>query len=192
MPDAVSSLEPTREEVHFRRIDMHGYRRSDGLFEVEGRVIDRKPCAFTPVSGGAIVPAGQPLHDMGVRIVFDEQMVVRDVQTFTNAAPYAICPEGGRALQGLKGLRITPGWSRTVRDLLAGPNSCRHLLDLLSPMATTAFQALSELRRNQPEPLDADGRPRKIDSCYAYAAERELVLRRWPRYHRPKPNPSSN
>lgn len=30
----------TREELHFRRIDMRGYRRSDDLYEVEGRVTD--------------------------------------------------------------------------------------------------------------------------------------------------------
>ena len=39
--------DPTREELHFRRIDMRGYRRSDGLLEVEGRVTDRKPTDFT-------------------------------------------------------------------------------------------------------------------------------------------------
>ena len=56
----------TREELHFRRIDMRGYRRSDGLLEVEGRVTDRKPNDFTPYSGGRHVPAGVPVHDMGV------------------------------------------------------------------------------------------------------------------------------
>jgi hypothetical protein len=28
------------------------------------------------------------------------------------------------------------------------------------------------------------GKPRKIDTCYAYSAERELVKRRWPEFHR--------
>ena len=36
----------TREELHFRRIDMRGWRRSDGLYEVEGRVIDHKPNVY--------------------------------------------------------------------------------------------------------------------------------------------------
>ena len=87
----------TRQELHFRRIDMRGFSRSDGLYEVEGRVIDHKPHDFTPVSGGNPVPVGQPIHDMGVRLVIDVDMVIHDVQTFTLAAPYAVCPEGGRA-----------------------------------------------------------------------------------------------
>src|SRR5438552_1620412 len=77
----------TREELHHRRIEMRGYRRSDGLYEVEGRVVDRKPHDFQAV-GGRAVPAQEPIHDMGVRLVFDDEMMVRDVATFTDAAPY--------------------------------------------------------------------------------------------------------
>ena len=175
----------TREELHFRRIDMRGYRRSDGLFEVEGRVTDRKPNDFVPFSGNRRVPAGEPIHDMGVRLVYDQQLRVHDVHTFTSAAPYAHCPEGGRALQSLKGLRMASGWSREVRSRLGGERSCTHLMELLIPMATTAFQSLSALGFTRVERLDVTGRPTKIDSCYAYGAQRELVQRRWPEFYRP-------
>ena len=175
----------TREELHFRRIDMRGYRRSDGLFEVEGRVTDCKPHDFTPYSGGRHVPAGVPIHDMGVRLVYDEQLRVHDVQTFTEASPYEHCPEGGRALQSLKGLRMTSGWTREVKSRLGGARSCTHLMELLIPMATTAFQSLSTLRLTRVERLDPTGRPIKIDSCYAYGAQRQLVRWKWPEYYRP-------
>ncbi len=177
--------EVTREECHFRRIDMRGFKRSDGLFELEGRVTDRKAIDFVPHSGGRLVPANEPIHDMGVRLVFDEQMEVHDVQTFTEAAPYDQCPEGGRALQSIKGLRMTSGWSKEVRSRLGGARSCTHLTGLLIPLATVAVQTLSELNKTRPERLDATGRPVKIDSCYAYGAERELVRSRWPAFHLP-------
>ena len=170
----------TREELHFRRIDMRGFQRSDGLFEVEGRVTDRKPRDFVPASGGPPKPAGEPVHDMGLRLVYDEQLRVHEVHTFTNAAPYGHCPEGGRALQSIKGLRMTSGWSKEVRNRLRGAASCTHLMELLIPMATTAFQSLSELGIARIERLDVTGRPVKIDSCYAYASDREVVRHRWP------------
>ena len=176
----------TREELHFRRIDMRGYRRSDGLFEVEGRVTDRKTQDFSPLVGNLHVPAGEALHDMGVRIVFDDRMTVRDIATFTDAAPYRICPLGGLALQQLKGLRMTRGWGQEVRARLSGERSCTHLMELLVPLATTAFQSLSALRQTAPDRLDAAGRPVKIGSCYAYGARRELVAQRWPEHHRPE------
>lgn len=175
----------TREALHTRCIDMRGYRRSDGLYEVEGRVTDRKSADFTPASGGRPVAAGEPIHDMGVRLVYDESLVVHEVQTFTHAAPYAICPEAGPALQSVKGLRMTSGWGREVRSRLGGARGCTHLMELLMPLATTALQTLGGSRPGRPEALDANGRPLKIDSCYAYGAGRELVRQRWPEFHQP-------
>jgi hypothetical protein len=180
-----------REELHFRRIDMRGYRRQDGLYEVEGRVVDRKPHDSSAIAGRA-VPAEEPIHDMGVRLVFDERMVVLEVETFTDAAPYTQCPAGGLALQSLKGLRMTAGWNREVRSRLSGARSCTHLMELLAPLATVAFQSLSAPRRGRPEQVDATGRPVKVDSCYAYGAGRELVRRRWPEYYRPEPSISED
>lgn len=80
---------------------------------------------------------------------------------------------------------MTSGWSKAVRSRLGGERSCTHLMELLIPLATVAFQSLSYPSRTRPERLDATGRPLKIDSCYAYGAERELVLRQWPEFHRP-------
>lgn len=185
-PITPSTPSVTRDELHFRRIDMRGYRRSDGLYEVEGRVTDTKPNDFAPGAGaGEVVPAHAPIHDMGVRLVFDLDMVIHGVETFMDATPFPVCLGGGLALQSLKGVRIGNGWSREVRSRLGGAASCTHLMEILIPLATTAFQTMITERRDRPEPLDANGRPRKIDSCYAYGAHTEVVQRRWPQFHRP-------
>jgi hypothetical protein len=57
-------MQDEREELHFRRIDMRGYRRSDGLFEVEGRVTDRRLHEFQPGGFGEMVPA-HPMPVLG-------------------------------------------------------------------------------------------------------------------------------
>ena len=57
-------------------------------------------------------------------------------------------------------------------------------MELLLPMATAAFQTLAPVRLSRPPKLDAQGRPLKIDSCYAYAATREVVQRLWPKFHK--------
>jgi len=177
-----------RRDLHLRRIEIHGCERSDGLYEVVGRLLDTKPHDFVPLShSGRPVPANEPIHGMGVRLVYDDRMMVHEVHTFTDAAPYPVCPEGGAALQSLVGLRMTSGWSQEVRKRLGGWRSCAHLRELLGPMATTAFQSLSVLRMGQADRLDAQGKPVKIDSCYAYGAQLELVRMRWPTYHIPGP-----
>ena len=53
-------------------------------------------------------------------------------------------------------------------------------------MATTAMQGLAPQRiARVNEPGNEEQRRAKVDSCYAYAAEREVVARLWPHLHRP-------
>lgn len=176
----------TREPIHTRLIDFQGFRRSDGLFEVEGRVTDRKPHDFTPPGSQRTIPANALIHDIRVRVVFDLDMIVREVITSLEAYPYRECPGGGDSLQALVGLCIGAGWSGEVRKRLPSGETCAHLREILAPLATAAIQAVNPLRSQVLlDAVDADGKPRKIDSCFAYGASRELVLQHWPAYHRP-------
>ena len=79
------------------------------------------------------------------------------------------------------------GWANELKNRLGGARSCTHLMELLIPLATTAHQSLSMTRRGRPTRVDAEGRPVQIDSCYAYRAQGEVVLLRWPEFHRPRP-----
>ncbi|MEN9885826.1 MAG: hypothetical protein RL758_404 [Pseudomonadota bacterium] len=185
LTSATADSSVTREALHTRRIDFTGYRRSDGLFEVEGHLVDRKTHDFN-LREGRSVPANEPVHDMGVRIVFDADMLIHEIDTITHAGPYPRCLDGGRALQSLIGQRMAGGWSREVRSRLSGARCCTHLMELLGPMATAAYQSLGFLHVIAPDVAGLDGRPRQIDSCYAYAADGELVLKRWPQFHRPQ------
>lgn len=176
-----------REELHLRRIEMRGYRRVDGLYDIEARLTDTKTESM-PRDGG-IVPPGGALHDMWLRLVVDENLLVHDALAVTDASPHRICPEATAALARVKGLRIVAGWTRAIKERFAGSQGCTHLTELLGPLATTAFQTLTAVRMAQPDKLDRNGRPSKIDSCYAYGSQREVVLRKWPAFHDgPKPD----
>jgi hypothetical protein len=171
-----------REELHLRRIELRGYRRQDGRYDIEARMVDTKTSELT-LPEGRVVPAGAALHDMWVRLVVDEDLEVIDIVAATDASPFGLCREATATLQTMKGLRIAAGWSAAVRERLAGRNGCTHLTELLGPLATVAFQTLSQVRSANPMPVDANGRPRKIDSCYAYASDRGVVLSRWPEHY---------
>lgn len=182
---AAPAEEVTREELHARRLDLRGFRRSDGLFEVEAHLTDRKPFDFTLPSGTRTVPAKAAIHDHRLRLVFDADMVVRAVHASIDASPYRECPQGGRSLQALVGLRIGAGWNGEVRRRLPSSETCTHLKELLGPLASAALQSMHGVRPGQGEAADANGRPLKLDSCYAYGVTRELVMQRWPAFHRP-------
>ena len=171
-----------REEMHLRRIELRGYRREDGLYDVEGRITDTKSQPVT-IEAGHVCAPGEPLHDMWIRLVVDEDLTVHDVVASTDASPYGICGEAEASLQQLKGLRIATGWTAAVKERLGGAKGCTHLTELLGPIATTAYQTLSPVRLSRPATLSAQGRPTKIDSCYAYASDRDVVRRRWPDFY---------
>jgi hypothetical protein len=173
--DAATSRQP----LHTRAIELNGYKRSDGLFEIEGRLKDTKPFDFQPPSGNKVVRAGEPVHDMAVRIVFDEDMKVHDILAVSDALPYDGCAGGPDTLKALIGLNMSRGWSSAVRERLSGAAGCVHLAGLMVPMAAAAFQALT---RHRIEQLAASGQKMKpkVDSCLAYSRHGELVRRQWP------------
>ena len=175
------SAPPARRKIHRRVIEMEAYQREDGLFEVEGHLVDTKPFDFDRVLQG-IVPAGQPLHDLWIRLTVDAGRVVRAIEASSGRTPFGICKEAEATLQVLVGERIARGWSAVVKERLRGAASCTHLMEMLLPMATTALQGINGLR-DKSERLGGEGRElQKIDSCYAYGREREVVQRLWPQH----------
>jgi hypothetical protein len=167
--------------MHLRRIEMRGYRRHDGLYDIEARITDTKTEDIA--LSQKTVPAGSPIHDMWLRLVVDEKLTVHDVLAVTDASPFPICPQAVDSLAAIKGLRIGPGWNRALKERLRRSDNCTHLAELLTPLATAAYQTLTPVRKKQPQRLAADGRPRQIDQCYAYGSTREVVLRRWPEHY---------
>ena len=181
----------TREELHHRDVDMRFYRRSDGLFEVEGRLVDTKAHAFRRLLAEEDAPPGQHLHDITVRLVLDAELQVHAAEAEMSATPFNICAGAATALQALVGVSIGAGWNRRVRELLGGVASCTHIVELLGPMATTVLQGIAPLRIVSSGDPEEDAQRRfRVDSCYAFAAEREVVVRLWPHLQREKPGKS--
>src|SRR4029079_3316114 len=88
----------------------------------------------------------QPLHEMWLRLTVDDELNVVGVEASTVWGPYHMCGDLTPNFQVLKGLAIKAGWTQKTRELLGGTRGCTHLLELLGPMATTAFQTIYPLR----------------------------------------------
>ncbi len=180
-----------RREIHHRVIDMRAYARDDGLYDVESHLVDTKPFAFKRSGGPEHWPAGAPLHDLWIRLTVDAEFVVREVAAASDVTPFAVCKETERTLQVLVGERIGRGWASLVRERLRGVASCTHLMEMLMPLATTALQGIRALDMGRYNAaVNAHGEPAKIDSCYAYSREREVVQWMWPQHHQ-KPERSA-
>jgi len=138
-----------REALHHRAIDCHGYRREDGLWDIEAHIVDTKTYGFENSHRGRIEP-GDAIHDMWLRLTVDDSFVIHRAEAATDASPFAICPAITPAFTKLEGLTLGHGWSRAVRQRLGGVNGCTHLVELLRPLATVVFQTIFRVCSRRP------------------------------------------
>ncbi len=181
----LSKPKSKRELIHTRHIECRGYRREDGLWDIEGHLLDTKTYSFPNHDRGE-VKSGEAIHEMWIRLTVDEDFVIRDVEAVTDYGPYSICPQATVNFGELKGTRIKPGWRKQVHNQVGGVKGCTHLRELLGPVATTAFQTIYPLkaRKRASSVSDTPERPLLLDSCHAYAPNSEVVRRLWPAYYR--------
>jgi hypothetical protein len=180
-----------REHLHTRQIECQGFHRSDGLWDIEAHMTDRKSYSFPSDERGEVT-AGTPIHDMWVRVTLDDEFHITAIEAVTDSSPYQLCPAITPNFQRLVGLRIGPGFNARVRERLGGVEGCTHLVELMGPLATTAFQTIFAAKhREQRERGNGDAkapdqprrRPRLIDTCHALASDSPVTKRTWPEFY---------
>ena len=171
-----------REELHHRKIDFRGYRRADGLWDIEGHLVDTKSYPFKNLYRGEIKP-GEALHNMRIRLTIDDSFLIHDAEAVTDNGPFEVCPAITPNFKKMIGVTIAAGWRREIRSRLGGTEGCTHLVELLTGMATVAFQTLYPTlsKRNKDKPVTK--KPRLIDSCHAFRSDGEVVKASWPDYY---------
>ena len=87
-------------------------------------------------------------------------------------------------ITALIGITIGPGWRKKMLEHLGDVRGCTHLVELLGPLATTAFQASNRARENRraANPQSAK-RPFQINACHMYKEDGEWVKERWPAFY---------
>ncbi|MDB5861378.1 MAG: hypothetical protein JWQ76_5067 [Ramlibacter sp.] len=182
----------SRAPVTARAIRCEGFRRDDGLWEVEAHLADTRsyeaPTPFRPT-----VAAGEPFHEMWLRLAFDEQREIREIEVAIDSHPFPECPSAVPNFQRLVGLRMGAGFGKEVQARVGGEAGCTHVLTLITNMATVAVQTLgSQIRWNDRASaervygLDKDGKPPVVGACRGYGRGGEMVRRIYPEFHRPE------
>ena len=120
---ALSQPTAKRESLHRRTIEICGYRREDGLFDIEGHLLDRKDVDMKLASGQR--KAGEPIHGMWLRITVDRTLTIVDAEAYTEHMPYlGACDVITPDYRKLVGLAIRPGYQQRVKELLGGVRGC--------------------------------------------------------------------
>ena len=169
-----------REASHQRRITIQSYRRSDGLWDIEGHLTDIWPQDLKMLTG--TLRGGQPMHEMWLRLTIDGSATIVAAQAVGDAGPYgpacgAIAPDYGQ----LVGVKVARGYREAVRKLFGRTAGCTHLNELATVMGSAVLQAMwNDLKG--PE----DQKPFSIDGCHALKSSGPQVATFFPRWYQPE------
>ncbi|NNE86009.1 MAG: DUF2889 domain-containing protein [Alphaproteobacteria bacterium] len=179
----LSPPEP-REHIHTRDIACTGYRREDGLWDIEGHLTDTKTYPFSNDERGEIGP-GVPVHEMWIRLTVTDDLEIKDVEAVTDFSPFTICREIAPNFKRLIGLRMGPGWRKKALAKIGGVEGCTHIVELLGPVATTAFQTIMPIKnREQVEPKTQSNKaPRLLNTCHAFRSDGPKAKQFWPKFY---------
>jgi hypothetical protein len=147
--------------LHCRSINHKTWQHEDGSLEIESRLIDSKEYD-THIGFNRPLPAGEPVHDMTIRILLNPDGVIEDIKLQMDSAPFEICPEVIGRFENLRGASMGGGWNEFLSIRFNGTGGCRHLVDLLRGMGTVLFQSTHDSNWT-PESLES-----MADSCHAF------------------------
>lgn len=171
----------SRKLAHTRVVTCHGYKREDGLWDIEGRIVDTKPYRFPNKDRGGWIEADEALHDISIRITIDLNLEVLDAEAVIDSSPYNYCKCVVVTARNLIGLRIAPGWTLKSKAAMGRNRGCTHLTELLGPVATTAIQTISSEMIKRSKNVDSDSTKSPfLNSCHSLAADSPVVKEHWP------------
>lgn len=168
-----------RKPIQKRRIEYASFMREDGLFEIEGSLID------------SIAPADESIHVMKLRVVFDGALVIQMAEATIETGPFETCADPHAMFQRLVGEQISPGWKQRVRKKIGRTEGCTHQLELLFSMATVAYQAVTMSPQvNGLDPFaylrDKGERPYFLGGCRAWRTDGEMAGKHFPEFAGPE------
>lgn len=180
MPLPAPAASVTREALHTRSITIQAYRRVDGLMDIEARLTDVKAHDIPLASG--MRPAGEPVHDMWVRITINRAYDILEAVSQTDGMPYAgQCDRINPAYGALAGLNLKRGFRKAVLERFGEVRGCTHLTELIGLLPTAAIQSYAGERR---ENTNQTGKPFQLDRCHALDTRGPAVAQYYPKWQR--------
>lgn len=178
-----------RRPIHTRQVRFEGFLREDGLWDIDCELADTKADAIHMRERG-LLPAGEPVHLLRVRLTVDDDFTIRAVQTATAKVPFHECRQAGDApMQKLVGLKMGPGWRKALNEAIGGVAGCTHLRELVFNAATAAFQMIPHYRSTQGYTIRDDlqvtrpGQPPfYMGQCMSWAFDGPVVQRVAPQF----------
>ena len=161
-----------REKIHTRKIVADGYRRSDGMWDIEATIQDVKHYDFQNKYHG-LIASGEPFHSMWVCLTIDKCFIIQKIAVKALKGPFEICPNIVINYQRLVGVKIDRTWHREVKKKVGRVEGCTHINELILYLGTVAYQTIMpDLVRSKDDKVQDTQSKRPsalINTCHAWA-----------------------
>ena len=176
----LSSLKIDREKkIHTRDIKIATYAYDEAHIIVEGELNDNRIIPNFSHTG-ELYPPGN-IHHMFIRLLIEINSVrIVQVEIKMPGIPHQECPETIPSFAKLEGMRIAPGFTSKVRNIIGGPKGCAHLSGLLMAMASAALQGLWTYRakdRQRDMDINKIANDYLVDTCWVWRQGGPMVER---------------
>ncbi len=166
-----------RTPQHIRQVNYRSFEREDGLWDIEGELLDTKAIDLPRPNGEGIRKAGDPIHHMLIRVTVNTQLVVQEIESSMQAHPVQGCPAALDAMQRMVGCSMARGWRKAIETNLAGITGCTHMRELLNNMATATFQSIVSAFSTTP-----DQPPAYLGRCTGWSFNGPAVMQYYPQF----------
>ncbi len=174
---------PQRQLKHRRQIDVQVFSRGGGLWEVDATLVDTKT-RVAQMADGPRAP-GEPIHDMLLRLVVNEQLDILQAGSLTQHMPYpGGCNDHDDAYGQLVGLNLLKNFRHSLRQRLGGVLGCTHLTELAQVLPTAVVQGFAGEVIDTRGTAEGASQPFQLDRCHALRSSGETVRVHYPRWYR--------
>jgi hypothetical protein len=168
-----------RSAAHTRKVTYCGWRRDDGLWDIEGELLDLKEAEWASRDKGLQPPGA--VHHMKVRICVDETLTVIEAHADMPETPFAECLPATSPVQRLVGQKLARGWRKAIDHAMGGTLGCTHLRELLQGLGTAAYQTVAPTRNIGADPTQP---PRHLGQCISWDFSGPVMKRHLPEFYR--------
>ena len=165
---------PSGKKYHTRSIEVNTFEYDEQRLAVEGCLTDHRLQEFRLVTGEK--RSHGILHQMIIHLLVNKTTLeIEDLHVEMPTVPREECLETINSLEAVKGLRITRGFTSTVKALVGSGKGCHHLVALLTTMGSSFIQGYAAYKLQESPRFISDMINMLVNTCWTWRAEGSLI-----------------
>lgn len=165
---------PDGKQYNKRTIEVTTYEYDEQRLVVEGCLTDHRLQEFYLATGEKRSPG--IMHQVIIHLLVNQTTLeIEDLHVEMPAAPREECQETINSVKPVRGVRITGGFTSTVKALVGEGKGCSHLVALLTSMGPSAMQGYYAYKLQGPPRSISAIINKVVNSCWTWRENGPLI-----------------